>query len=784
MSTDTTQGQPDGGAQAPTSSSADNVSGIAASSTLTKNGTISKMRSHRGNVPTLPQTKLCPLCPAKFTRTTHLNRHLKTHTNERLHECDRCHAQFTRSDLLTRHKRTCCDTALANKSRRKSCQSCADSKVKCDLQRPCSRCKTRNRECVYTNALTSMPEVDSTAREGRSSSSRGDSSLGSSPSAQGEIVNDAPSVSQSLESLSTTASIASLASIPAEGSSGSSYHTMPTTATMPNAAEQQYNYQTTAITPAPTNHTPEERAYLSELFSSQMYDNLFSDLFTSSFQKNPTIPGQHFHQDPAAVLTDRLESTALGPVQPQGVYFDSPVQLAIPPLSFAADGFGDFLPDGSLQIAIPPLVTVEQPTPEELNEYLRLFVSIFSLHMPLVHIPTFLLDERHPILVVAMQACGAMYAHTPAAAKFIDTVLASKRDEVIAELSSDSKSFEEIVQLTVASGLMQVISLFHRDPEQRAKANVYHGMIVMMLRMNGFVDKVRDWKLPEINFSDPEAVERAWRGWVKHESAKRAVWLCYLHDCCHAIYFNLSPTFRTEQFTLGLPSEDALWTAKNATEWAAILQTPSPYGSVEVRLCGHYLKALYYYLAQNNPDNAPRPFNVSPFAHLVMIHAIMRKLFEMYLRDRLPFSQPDTTGLRPKINPHFVDRDRAFHVQILLHYWLQSWLNSPDTPRNVPEPQQRFCFNALPFYWLAQVGLVAYQEGLPPFDPEGAYITSHDAKFYLIKKWERHIRKFLASGEQTPTKFWDEVMKIRIESWQAETGFEYDHLLGFFHLVN
>ena len=264
----------------------------------------------------------------------------------------------------------------------------------------------------------------------------------------------------------------------------------------------------------------------------------------------------------------------------------------------------------------------------------------------------------------------------------------------------------------------------------------------------------------------------------------RAVWLCYLHDCCHAIYFNLSPTFRTEQFTLGLPSEDALWTAKNATEWATILQTPSPYGSVEVRVCGHYLKALYYYLAQHNPDNAPRPFNVSPFAHLVMIHAIMRKLFEMYLRDRLPFSQPDTTGLRPKINPHFVDRDRAFHVQILLHYWLQSWLNSPDTPRNVPEPQQRFCFNALPFYWLAQVGLVAYQEGLPPFDPEGAYITSHDAKFYLIKKWERHIRKFLASGEQTPTKFWDEVMKIRIESWQAETGFEYDHLLGFFHLVN
>ena len=45
---------------------------------VARTNSLSKMRSHRGNVPTLPQTKLCPLCPAKFTRTTHLNRHLKT----------------------------------------------------------------------------------------------------------------------------------------------------------------------------------------------------------------------------------------------------------------------------------------------------------------------------------------------------------------------------------------------------------------------------------------------------------------------------------------------------------------------------------------------------------------------------------------------------------------------------------------------------------------------------------------------------------------------------------
>lgn len=112
-----------------------------------KDGNVSRMRSHKGNIPSLPQTKFCPLCPAKFTRSTHLNRHLRTRkyscaqhtTGPRCLACfppqtamnvfmnvmyvrsfkhrivcrtsnlftQRCHSQFTRSDLLSRHKRSC-----------------------------------------------------------------------------------------------------------------------------------------------------------------------------------------------------------------------------------------------------------------------------------------------------------------------------------------------------------------------------------------------------------------------------------------------------------------------------------------------------------------------------------------------------------------------------------------------------------------------------------------------------------------------------------------------------
>ncbi|KAN0090693.1 hypothetical protein V8E55_004259 [Tylopilus felleus] len=141
-----------------------------------KDGAVSKMRSHKGNIPVLPQTKFCPHCPAKFTRTTHLNRHMRTHTGDRSHRCDTCDAQFTRSDLLTRHKKTCGDSSHANRTRRRSCQACADSKVKCDLQRPCSKCQARGKECVFVirpsrpSGMSMMPTLSTTTVE-RSSDS-------------------------------------------------------------------------------------------------------------------------------------------------------------------------------------------------------------------------------------------------------------------------------------------------------------------------------------------------------------------------------------------------------------------------------------------------------------------------------------------------------------------------------------------------------------------------------------------------------------------------------------
>ncbi|KAJ7899529.1 hypothetical protein B0H14DRAFT_3779515 [Mycena olivaceomarginata] len=51
-------------------------------SSSTTDAPLSRMREHRGNVPILPKTKYCTLCPAQFTRTAHLNRHLRSRKSQ------------------------------------------------------------------------------------------------------------------------------------------------------------------------------------------------------------------------------------------------------------------------------------------------------------------------------------------------------------------------------------------------------------------------------------------------------------------------------------------------------------------------------------------------------------------------------------------------------------------------------------------------------------------------------------------------------------------------------
>ncbi|KAL6310308.1 fungal-specific transcription factor domain-containing protein [Sparassis latifolia] len=733
----------------------------------------SKMRLHKGNIPSMPQSKLCPMCPAKFTRTTHLNRHLRTHSDERLYQCDTCHSQFTRSDLLTRHKRTCGDPETTIRSRRRSCQACAESKVKCDLQQPCSKCKSRSRECIY---VAGTRRTDYPPRQHEAV-----------PAKEGSPATSAsePSSSNSCSGLPTPRCQSDHGSLRTDFSTPS-----PIAQDWPelriHTAEPPSNIVNFSIDKSSTfskiDGIPSgTQSHMSNLLSNEIFDGLLGGIFTPNQQQSPA------HVDFVADVVDAKEACRW----PH--FFDHGSGPSL--LSAEPEDFDSSLKSLSMQDPLCPrepsgvpvsdttVGACDGPSSTELQHYRTLFFTAFLKKMPIVHAATFHVEDKPPILLAAMRACGALYVRTRVAINFVDATLSSVRDELVSEFTKDPTDSEYQTHLALAVAFLQTIGLFHQLSEQRVYSTVYHGMLIMLIRMSGFVQRCARWVPPDMGHLT--SIDVPWREWVMHETAKRALLLCYVHDCVHCLYYSLHPTFPSLEFDLGLPCEDALWTARTADEWLSILRKPSLYGSTTDRLCGFSLQAAFMKLADSSPTLSPPPM-LNPFAHWILIHSILRKLFEDFLEPLQEAGVADCTSHGSHVPP--TSDQKVFATQLMLHHWLQSWLHSPDTPKNSEVEDSPFVFQGLPFYWMGQVAILAYQERLPPFGPGTTSLISGDAKFLLMKKWERHIRRFLRKGEQEPTLLMYELMNIRINSWQAETvggdtgqdEAETVHLLGFF----
>jgi hypothetical protein len=121
----------------------------------------------------------CGFCKAEYGRADHLVRHVRGHTKQRPFICTMCGKGFARQDLLKRHASTHNGESVAGSDaevtilaqmRRyshrvhKACRSCASKKVKCTDQKPCKRCRESGIACEYEQGLGS-PIPDHESRE-------------------------------------------------------------------------------------------------------------------------------------------------------------------------------------------------------------------------------------------------------------------------------------------------------------------------------------------------------------------------------------------------------------------------------------------------------------------------------------------------------------------------------------------------------------------------------------------------------------------------------------------
>ncbi|KAJ6593637.1 fungal-specific transcription factor domain-containing protein [Mycena capillaripes] len=668
-----------------------------------KDGSISRMRSHKGNRPTLPQTQACPHCSARFTRSTHLNRHLKNHTNERHYKCLSCPAQFTRSDLLARHRKNCEDPNRLNRPR--ACLLCTESKVKCDRQDPqCSRCKSRGRECSFAVAPRKKPPPD--ADEGTLSVL-----TASEPFA--------------------TASTSSLLSAEKH-----SREIDPLSRPLDSLSQQLADLPTLAVHDDPLPPAL-VHSHLSPLYENDIFQPLFNDVFypsASSTLDDSLLSLPSLSQIP-------FQSSALPPP-----WFR---ELVAPPTSFPQTE--------SEQRSLLNNFFSREFKAADPKHYLYLFFNAFATQMPIVHSATFKLEDKPSYLLTSMKACGALFIRTHNASVYIKESLAAVRDGLAQAFTKTLTEPIEQVHLLIAVVLLQTIGLWHQNPDERATSSFYHTMLVAMIRRTGLMSKNYAWKPTK---TDDKV--QLWHDWASHEMTKRALTLAYLHDCCQPIFFGLPPSYNPGEVTLQLPCEQPLWRAGSAQEWFSILSTSSP---SEDRLTGPDFSTNL--ASMNDPQFTPT--FLSCFAHFVLIHTILRDLFAACSQTINVPSDPPSPAI--------------LTAQHALHNWLRSWTTSH--VHYQPDPEDPSFFeNVLPFYWLGQVAILAHQEGLPPFNSTNNNETG-EVRFKMVKRWLRRIQAFLDEGDGESTLFWDELMKIRLQTWQLEYDADggtddQEGLLGFF----
>lgn len=263
------------------------------------------------------------------------------------------------------------------------------------------------------------------------------------------------------------------------------------------------------------------------------------------------------------------------------------------------------------------------------------FFDGFYPHIPIIHIPTFTIDDCDPAIFLAMSALGAQYRHEHRKAVSLFHASQSILQQIPREKDQDGiyKSISAVPNSHRRGG-----SSHHRNTTIDACCAL---LLIAFATWQGEEDIVNEAfnlqsylarSIREIELEEkPDQSDNTldWRSWVRKESDRRLKLFSFAILNLHSIAFSTPPVILSDEINLRLPCTCLEWISPNQHKWTAVRRSVPQEQMMFQEALSHLMKP------QQESQAAISQLIPSPLANYILLHALIQKILISYHACRL-----------------------------------------------------------------------------------------------------------------------------------------------------
>ncbi|THY04416.1 hypothetical protein D6D02_07976 [Aureobasidium pullulans] len=298
------------------------------------------------------------------------------------------------------------------------------------------------------------------------------------------------------------------------------------------------------------------------------------------------------------------------------------------------------------------LIGFALPSRLALGRYITGYFEHYQDHLPILHPVTFRPPQYYqfPALFLAMAAIGAIYrCETRTAMELFraskQIVLETWQDGEDSLLDEGTDMHNAIKQLRTvqAALLLDKFAVCQCDSQSAKDTLTLQSLLAAYLRSSSPLAK-----------SSSKTNCKNWHDWVIHESYRRTQLGIFFVLNLHTVFFDKPPIALTSQLDVDLPCPTAEWIAPSQSAWDnARIHTPESVNFQDA------FSALF------SESPADKHLNYSPFANLVLIHALLQRI---YLARQM---QPNPSGSLREAD--------MYEMGLALKQWTAIWKQAPES---------------------------------------------------------------------------------------------------------